>query len=607
MRKATFFLALSLLLSVSISHAGDLEKAFKNINTGDYDKALQNIREELNDDPKNVAANFAMAKLYSSRDFKKYNLDSATIYINKAFATIPLKQDDKQTKKYLKLGVRDFTIKELFDEVNKTAYEKAKAVNSFESFDHFVTYSHDTSLNTIATDKRDDIRYEELKIKEDIAALKEFLNNYPKSKKFEPANALYEKLLYADMTKANTYQSYKDYLDKYPTGPYAKDAATKYDQRLFNFYQKKNTLDDYVEFEKSYPKSPYLGAIQDSIYSHSTREHKAADYNSFIKTYTSNRNIMDAWNKLFDIYTQNGTDSDYTYFQKLYPASPLKERLQQEQYLSKLSLAPYKSNDKFGYVNTATQTLVIEPQFAEASDFSNGLATVAIKACTDSCQYSYIDKSGRVVIDKTFTAAGDFDKGKAIVATSYCDGDPCEYGIINRRGEFVVSPIYQDIQTATEGLFAAHNSKGYGFINENGLTVVPFIYQDATPFSEGAAAVQKDSVWIFINHSGQKLFPQSFINVSPFSSGLAAVTVNDSAYGYIDKIGNWIIEPSFEFAEAFVGDTAIVTIKDKNKKSKDYGLSLRYKIDKSGKSCYKLVNPNVAVVKKPEPKKKKKK
>ncbi len=606
MRNNIFFLTMITFICIS-SYAGDLDRAFKYINTGDYDKALQNIREELNDDNKNVAANYAMAKLYSSRDFKKYNIDSATIYINKSFAAMPLKPDDKLTKKYLKFGVRDFTIKELFDEINKIAFEKAASVNSFESFDHFLIYSKDSALNLTATDKRDEIRYEELKIREEIQPLKEFLNNYPRSKKFNAANDLYEKILYAEMTKPNTYQSFKEYLDKFPTGPYAKDAQSQYDQRLYDSYLKKNKVEDYVEFEKNFPKNPFIAAVQDSIYTLSTKEHKAADYNSFIKAYSSNRNIMNAWNKLFDLYTQNGSDSDYIFFQKIYPSNPLKERLQQELYLSKLPLAPFKSNEKYGYVNTATQVLTIEPQFAEASDFSNGLASVALKPCGDTCYYSYIDKTGKVVFERTFTNAGDFDKGKAIVAISYCDGDPCEYGIINRRGEFVVNPVYIEIQPATEGLFAAHNAKGFGFIDETGKSIVPFSYQEVTPFSEGTAAVKKDSLWIFIDRTGQKLFPQSFKNISAFTSGLAAVSANDSTYGYIDKTGSWLIDPTFEFAEPFEGDTAIVTIKEKNKKSKEYGLSLRYKIDKSGKSCYKLINPNAAVVKKQDNKKKKKK
>jgi TolA-binding protein len=605
MRK--YFLLITItIVFINTSRAGDLNRAFKFINTGDYDKAQQNIREELNDDNKNVAANYAMAKLYESKDFKKYNIDSATIYINKSYAAVPLKPDDKQAKKYLKLGVRDFTIKQLFDEINQIAFTKAKTGNSFESYDHFLTYSADPALNVTATDKRDEIRFEELKIREELQPLKDFLNNYPKSKKFEEANALYEKLLYEQMTKPDTYEAYKTYLDKYPTGPYAKDAKTKYEERIYGAYIKKNKLEDYMEFEKSYPKNPFLSAVQDSIYTFSTRNHTTGDYNAFIKSYPSNRHIMDAWNSLYDLYTQNATDSDYALFQKIYPNNPLKERIQQDQYLSKLPLATYKQNDKFGYVNTATQVLAIEPQYYDANDFSDGLAAVAIKPCSDSCYYSYIDKSGRVVIENTFASGGDFANGKAIVATSYCDGDACEYGIINRRGEFIVAPIYQDLQQATEGLFAAHNAKGYGFIDETGKTIIPFIYQDATPFSEGTAAVKKDSVWIYIDRTGQKLFPQTFKEVTPYVSGLAAVSDNDSTYGYINKYGNWAIVPIYEFAEPFEGDTAIVTIKEINKRSKEYGISARYKIDKTGKNCYKIVNPNATARRKQDKKKGKK-
>jgi hypothetical protein len=594
MRKKPFSFIL-IIASVYTVYAGDLDRAFKYINTGEYDKALQNIREELNDDNKNTAANFAMAKLFSSKDYKKYNIDSATIYINKAYAAMPLKPDDKQTKKYVKLGVRDFTIKELFDEINKAALEKAKSVNSFDSYDHFLMYSRDTSLNSTATDRRDEIRYNELKIREQIAPLKEFLNTYPKSKKFAEANQLYEKLLYADITKPDTYQAYKEYLDKYPTGPFAADAKAKYDLRLYEAYLKKNKLEDYNEFEKNYPKSPYLGLVQDSIYSLYTRSHAPSDYNSFIKTYASNKHIMDAWNRLFDIYTQNGTDSDYLFFQKIYPDNPLKDRVQQELYLSRLPLASYKTNDKYGYVNTTTQVMAIEPQFAEASEFSSGLAAVALKPCGDTCYYSYIDKSGRIAFDSKFAAAGDFDHGKAIVASGYCDGQPCKYGVINRQGEYTINPVYTDIQPRSEGLFGACTERGCGFIDETGKTVVPMTYQDVSPFTEGTAAVKKDSVWIYIDKTGQKVFPQNFKNVSAFSSGLAAVTANDSTYGYINKSGSWAIDPVFEFAEPFLGDTAIVTIKDNNKKSKEYGLSLRYKIDKTGKTCYKLVNPNAAI------------
>lgn len=605
MSKRIISLACTALLTAQVLLAGDLDRAFKNINSGDYDKARASIKEELEKDPKDVAANYAMAKLFSARDYKSMNLDSATIYVNKAFVAIPLKEDDKQTKKYLKYGVRDFTITELYNDINKQAYAKAAAKNTFESYDNFVKYSKDENLNEQATDKRDAIRYDELSLKNDMEGLRQFLNDYPKSKKFDDANKLYEQLLYADMTKPNTAEAFKSYLDKYPTGPYAKEAQKQYDRKVYESYLKRGTIEGYAEFEKAYPKNPFLAAVQDSIYTMSTRKGEVWEYNTFIKAYPSNRNIMSAWNQLYDLYTQDATDSSYQTFQKAYPNNPFKDRIQQDIFLSQLTLSPFKSNDKWGYVNPKTQTLVIQPQYEDASEFSGGLAAVALKPCTDNCMYSYIDKNGKVAFEKAFASAGDFIGGKAVVALDYCDGVPCKFGIINRKGEFVVGADYEDIQPLSEGLYAAHNFKGYGFINDRDHVVIPFVYQDATSFSEGLAAVKKDDHWIFIDRSGSQPFTQSFVNVSAFSSGLAAVTDNDSTYGYIDHSGAWVIQPVYENAEPFVGDTALVSLKEANKKSKDYGMTFRYKIDKTGKNLGKLVNPNAVATRKTTVKKKK--
>jgi hypothetical protein len=608
MKKYIAPLLIGILTAASQAQAGDLDKAFKTLNAGEYDKAYLYLHEEMHDDPRSVAAQYGLGKFFSSHDNKYFNLDSATIYITRAYAAVPLKADDKTTKKYLKYGVRDFTIESLYNAVNKEAYDKAAATNTFESFENFIKYCKDEKLKADAVDKRDAIKFDQIKEKPQIETLKAFLNDYPLSKKVAEANELYERMLYESMTKDNTYEAYKAYVDQYPTGPYVKEAQANYDKKLYEYYVSRNNLDSYILFAQNYTKSPYLGAVQDSIYTFSTREHRAEDYNHFIKNFPSNRNILDAWNHLYDIYTQHATDSDYIFFQKIYPNSPFKDRIQQDIYLAQLPLVPFKQSDgKYGYINTANLELTINPQYSKAYEFSGGLAAVALSDCDDTCYFSFIDKTGKVVINKSFSTTGDFVNGKAIVAANYCGKDPCHYGTIDRRGDYVIPPVYEDLQPISEGLYAAHNQKGYGFIDEYGKVVIPFIYQDATSFNEGAAAVQRDSVWIFISQTGTQLFPKTFTNISAFSSGLASVTDNDSTYGYIDKTGNWAIQPIYEYAEPFEGDTAVVSLKETNKKSKDYGLSFRYKIDKTGRQYYKILNPNAVIAtKKNTPKKKKK-
>src|SRR4051812_13054577 len=130
-------LVLSLIFSLS-SFAGDIDKAFKSLNTGDYANAQKYLREVIAEEPDNAAANYGMAKFFSSKDNKQFNLDSANRYIKASAKKVPFNPDDKQTKKFLALGVRDYTIESLMKSINFEAYSVAEKTNTLESYQHFV-------------------------------------------------------------------------------------------------------------------------------------------------------------------------------------------------------------------------------------------------------------------------------------------------------------------------------------------------------------------------------------------------------------------------------------------------------------------------------------
>ncbi len=71
----------------------------------------------------------------------------------------------------------------------------------------------------------------------------------------------------------------------------------------------------------------------------------------------------------------------------------------------------FQDGSKYGY-RDATGTIVIKPQFAEAGNFSWGLARV--KPETQG-GWEYIDASGDVVLKPRYEAAGDFVDGIAVV------------------------------------------------------------------------------------------------------------------------------------------------------------------------------------------------
>jgi hypothetical protein len=73
-----------------------------------------------------------------------------------------------------------------------------------------------------------------------------------------------------------------------------------------------------------------------------------------------------------------------------------------------ISRAP--SGKKRGYKNKYGD-IIIEPQFDEAGNFSEGLARVMI-----GDRWGYIDRSGNFVIEPKWTRAFNFTKGRAEVS-----------------------------------------------------------------------------------------------------------------------------------------------------------------------------------------------
>lgn len=72
--------------------------------------------------------------------------------------------------------------------------------------------------------------------------------------------------------------------------------------------------------------------------------------------------------------------------------------------------------------------------------------------------------------------------------------------------------------------------------------------EEAAPFFEELAAVKIAGRWGYIDKSGQLVIPPQFDYAKAFFSGLGAVLVGER-WGYIDRSGRMIVPPQFESAE----------------------------------------------------------
>jgi hypothetical protein len=120
-----------------------------------------------------------------------------------------------------------------------------------------------------------------------------------------------------------------------------------------------------------------------------------------------------------------------------------------------------------------------------------------------------------------------------------------KWGYINKKGEFVARPTFENAWTFFEGLAAVKLHGKWGYIDPSGKVVIVPQFEDSGPtvkpigvFREGLAEVKIGSKWGFVNKEGKMVIPPRFTAASGFSKGLAEVW--DPHCAYIDSSGNTI-------------------------------------------------------------------
>lgn len=260
-------------------------------------------------------------------------------------------------------------------------------------------------------------------------------------------------------------------------------------------------------------------------------------------------------------------------------------------YSTDINLFPIKQDNKWGYIDK-TGKVVIAAEFDQASFFSQGLAFVR-----KDNKIEVINSRGETefYLPNNVNNYAAFSEDLAVVAING------KYGFINKKGEIVITPQFDQARSFSEGLAVVKIGNHYGFIDKSGQTVVNPQFFSATSFSESLAAVrfkQNDLHPAFIDKTGKVFFylpnetlgnftktditevtsqdlgyEKSSYNLSnfkasitfenrAFSEDLISVRINNK-YGYINKAGEIVIAPMFDFADAFNEGLAQVSIKGK--------------------------------------------
>ncbi|MBV9957180.1 MAG: WG repeat-containing protein, partial [Acidobacteria bacterium] len=127
-------------------------------------------------------------------------------------------------------------------------------------------------------------------------------------------------------------------------------------------------------------------------------------------------------------------------------------------------LYPIRKEGKLGYMDRKG-AVVIEPQYDDAWEFSEGLAYV--KAGN---RRGVIDRSGKMVVELTqVDFASPFTEGLASVQTG---GTQPRRGFIDKTGKLVIAPQFDSVESFGEGLAVVMIDRKYGFIDKTGKVVI---------------------------------------------------------------------------------------------------------------------------------------
>jgi hypothetical protein len=101
-----------------------------------------------------------------------------------------------------------------------------------------------------------------------------------------------------------------------------------------------------------------------------------------------------------------------------------------------------------------------------------------------------------IAIAAQFEEAGNFHRGVAPVLVDK------RWGLIDRRGDWVVRPRYAKMLRGGDGLFGVQEDGKWGFVSAAGQTVIGPKFDEAEAFENGAAAVKANGRWGYLRPDG---------------------------------------------------------------------------------------------------------
>jgi hypothetical protein len=183
-------------------------------------------------------------------------------------------------------------------------------------------------------------------------------------------------------------------------------------------------------------------------------------------------------------------------------------------------------NSKWGYINRAGQ-FVIQPEYQRVTEFSDGAALAYSQH-----KSAVIDKTGKVLAESPGEYSIQPVAGGLFIVPTHKN----QCGIMDRKGNWVIEPKYQEI----------HSLGGAEFLSQNGIGPSTAIDDRFMKRKDIYFTFFQNGLWGLLDGTGRVLIPAKFQPILSYHNGYATVMSNDKV-GMIDTSGKFIIQPRYDF------------------------------------------------------------
>jgi hypothetical protein len=162
--------------------------------------------------------------------------------------------------------------------------------------------------------------------------------------------------------------------------------------------------------------------------------------------------------------------------------------------------------------------------------FNEGLCPIG-----QGSKVGYVDRSGSWQIEPRFAVANRFSEGLATVSP-----DGVSFGCVDRKGAFIVRPSYDQLGVFRSGLCAANRANKWGYIGRDGSVEIPLLFEGprALGFSHGRAGVCIGGRWGFVDVAGDWAVMPQYEDVWRFAEGVASVRC-DGKWGLVTQMADF--------------------------------------------------------------------